>query len=397
MHLLSHLNKASELIQLFKGDMPLANFLKQYFAVNKKHGSKDRKVISHLCYSYFRLGNCLTECSVELQIKVSVFLCTNINSKYQSLFDTNWLNNWHFELNKRIEFVKSQLPEFNISNLFPLNHLLNNQLNAEQFISSHFNQPDLFVRVRPGYSKVVITKLQNASLPFKVITEDCISLPNNTKLDTVLIMNKEVVVQDYSSQQIAQYLKLIKTKWVLNNSNNKVFSVWDCCSASGGKAILVKDTFSNIQLTVSDIRETILHNLKKRFYEAGINNYHSFIADLTQEVRVNKRFDLIICDAPCSGSGTWRRTPEQIRLFSMDKLNYYSNLQKKIINQAIKHLAPNGYFLYITCSVYKNENEEIVNYIQTNTNLKLLQSNILCGFTNNADTMFAALFVVGNH
>lgn len=397
MHLLSHLNKASELIKLFKGDMPLANYLKQHFKTNKKHGSNDRKVISHLCYSYFRLGNCLTERNVELRIKVSVFLSTNIKNKYESLFDTNWLNNWHFELSNRIEFVKSQIPDFNIANFFPLNHLISKQINTEQFINSHFNQPDLFIRVRPGYNKIVITKLQKALLPFKVITEDCISLPNNTKLDTVLILNKEVVVQDYSSQQIAQYLKLIKTKLELNKSNNKALSVWDCCSASGGKAILVKDFFNNIQLTVSDIRETILHNLNKRFYQAGIINYHSFIADLTKEVRLNKTFDLIICDAPCSGSGTWRRTPEQIHLFTMDKLKYYSNLQKKIVNQAIKHVAPNGYFLYITCSVYENENEEIVNYIQTNTNLQLLQSNILSGFTNNADTMFAALFVDSNN
>jgi 16S rRNA (cytosine967-C5)-methyltransferase len=47
-------------------------------------------------------------------------------------------------------------------------------------------------------------------------------------------------------------------------------AVWDCCAASGGKSILVKDTLNSIQLTVSDIRQSILNNLQQRFAVAGI-------------------------------------------------------------------------------------------------------------------------------
>src|SRR5690606_27157702 len=105
-------------------------------------------------------------------------------------------------------------------------------------------------------------------------------------------------------------------------------SVWDCCAASGGKSILAKDILKNIQLTVSDIRKSILINLEKRFASAGIKAYTAKVADLTDPsfshspLAPSERFsragthhsafDLIICDAPCSGSGTWARTPEQL-------------------------------------------------------------------------------------
>lgn len=397
MHLTSHINKATELIKLYQGNVPLSIFLKQYFAVNKKHGSKDRKVISHLCYGYFRLGNCLQKLSIEERMKASIFLCNNEKDGYESLFDSYWLSNWHFELSMRITFIKSQIPEFAISDMFPLNHLVSSQINTDQFFASHFTQPDLFIRIRPDYFETVITKLQNVSLPYKRITDDCISLPNNSKIDSILLLNKEAVVQDYSSQQIAQYFKLIYSKTEFNSSNHKMMSIWDCCSASGGKSILAKDIFNKIHLTVSDIRESIIHNLKKRFYEAGIKNYTSFIIDLSKEVNLSRKYDLIICDAPCSGSGTWGRTPEQLLGVTINKLNYYANLQKKIVLQALKQLTPNGYFLYITCSVYQNENEEIINYIQSNTNLQLLKSEIICGYNHHADTMFAALFMNNNN
>ena len=67
---------------------------------------------------------------------------------------------------------------------------------------------------------------------------------------------------------------------------------WDCCAASGGKSILLKDKFPRVQLTVSDIRETILRNLRQRFQRAGIKDYHAFVADLSKpSFLIIKKFD----------------------------------------------------------------------------------------------------------
>jgi 16S rRNA (cytosine967-C5)-methyltransferase len=169
--------------------------------------------------------------------------------------------------------------------------------------------------------------------------------------------------------------------------------VWDCCAGSGGKSILAVDVLKDIDLTVSDIRPSIITNLKRRFEEAAIKNYTAVIADLTnlKSEIPRQKFDLIICDAPCTGSGTWSRTPEQLYFFDKEKIAYYSNLQKKIVTNTIPHLAKDGFFLYITCSVFKKENEEVVEFIQNNSKLQLVKQEVLTGYDKKADTMFTTL------
>lgn len=158
---------------------------------------------------------------------------------------------------------------------------------------------------------------------------------------------------------------------------------------------MLYDFYANIELTVSDLRDSILNNLKKRFSQAGIKRYESFVKDLTATHSPfsthHSRFDLIICDAPCSGSGTWGRTPEQLIYFEKNKIDYYASVQEKIVSNVCNHLKAGGYLLYITCSVFKKENEDVVNYMRQNLKLELIQGKLLKGYHLNADTMFAAL------
>jgi 16S rRNA (cytosine967-C5)-methyltransferase len=219
-------------------------------------------------------------------------------------------------------------------------------------------------------------------------------LPNSFKAEKIFEINKEVVIQDYNSQQLAGFLEGAR------RGRQTRVSVWDCCAASGGKSIMAYDVNPNIELTVSDIRESILVNLKKRFAEAGIKKYKSFVADLagkskTQNLpagRQGLKSDMIICDAPCTGSGTWSRIPEQLFYFEHTKIEQLSNLQQKIVSNIIPSLQQEGYLLYITCSVFKKENEEIVEFIKREFSLKLIRMEILKGYDIKADTMFAALF-----
>jgi len=175
-------------------------------------------------------------------------------------------------------------------------------------------------------------------------------------------------------------------------------SVWDCCAGSGGKSILAYDTFPKMKLTVTDVRPSIIHNLRKRFQNAGINHYRANVIDITSTVgkapplRNGADFDLIICDAPCTGSGTWSRTPEQLFFFTENKIDDYAVLQRKMVSNVIPFLKAGGYFLYITCSVFRKENEEIVAFIKSKFHLQLVKMELLKGYNKKADTMFAALF-----
>ncbi|MFZ1452381.1 MAG: Fmu (Sun) domain-containing protein, partial [Ferruginibacter sp.] len=218
---------------------------------------------------------------------------------------------------------------------------------------------------------------------------DCLALPNSTRVDTILETDKEVVVQDLNSQQVLNFLKDPAS------STRHPVSIWDCCAASGGKSILAYDILNGqIELTVSDIRESILSNLKNRFETAGIKNYKSFIADLTIDdcLLPIAHCPLIICDAPCTGSGTWSRTPEQLYYLKRKTIDVYVAMQQQIVSHVIPYLQKDSIFIYITCSVFKNENEDMVNFIKEKFHLQLLQMELLKGYDKKADSMFTAVF-----
>lgn len=86
------------------------------------------------------------------------------------------------------------------------------------------------------------------------------------------------------------------------------------------------------------------------------------------------------------------RTPEQLAFFEESKIAEYSALQKSIAKNAAAYLKPQGMFIYITCSVFEKENEEVVNFLKQQTSLKLSFSNYLPGYQCKADTLFVAVF-----
>lgn len=379
----SYLNTAKKIIETYRGEVPFAVFIKKYFSSNKKYGSKDRKQISTLCYNFFRLGKALPQLPVEEKIIVAVFLCEEAASDFLQFHKPEW----NEIITKPLE-EKLTITNVDIAAVFPYGSELSAGIESAPFNKSFFYQPDLFLRIRPGKKNRVLKKLQDAGLPFELHADDCIALPNASKIDTIVQVDDEVVIQDYNSQKVLDVLKDDKPQ-------TENLQVWDCCAASGGKSILAYDILQGkIDLTVSDIRESILFNLKKRFETAGIKNYHTFIVNLASEncqlPTVNCQ--LLICDAPCTGSGTWSRTPEQLYYFKSKKIDEYSLLQQKIVSNAIPQLQPGGLFIYITCSVFKKENEEIVNYIKEKFNLQLIKMESLKGYDKKADSMFAAAF-----
>ncbi len=385
MRFQSYLNSAVTLLRSYNSNEPFHLYLKKYFSSNKKYGSRDRKQITSLCYNYFRLGNAGKDVSIEERIVLATFLCENRSTEFLNAIKPEWNDAIELSLQEKLSVVS---PQFSLQNLFPFKDELSEGIDAEKFNASFLIQPDLFLRIRPGNNKRVIGKLSGAGIGYKLISETCVALPNASKVDTVIELDKEAVVQDYNSQKVADFIQLPTIKNKLNTS------VWDCCAASGGKSIMAYDVNPNIELTVSDKRESILENLKKRFATAGIKNYQSFIADLSTSdwQQETKKFDLVICDAPCTGSGTWARTPEQLFYFKKNSIEKYALLQKLILENVIPHIKSGGHLLYITCSVFKKENEDVVKYVEEKFTLQLKEMKISEGYEMRSDTMFAALF-----
>jgi 16S rRNA (cytosine967-C5)-methyltransferase len=387
----SYLNSAKTIIDSYRGDVPFAVFLKKYFNANKKYGGKDRKQIATLCYNFYRLGKAVPHLPAEEKVIVAVFICEITSSDFLQFHKPEWN-----EIITKPIAEKIQIAGFIAEDVFPWAEELSNGIDAELFRYSFFKQPDLFLRIRPGNKETVVKKLQDAGIAFSMLPDDCLALPNSTKVDNILETDKEVVVQDLNSQRVLNFLKdpASNILYPVSSIRHPV-SVWDCCAASGGKSILAYDILNGqVELTVSDIRESILSNLKSRFETAGIKNYKSFIADLTIdncELPI-AHCPLIICDAPCTGSGTWSRTPEQLYYLKRKTIDVYVAMQQQIVSNVITHLQPGGTFIYITCSVFKNENEDMVNFIKEKFHLQLMQMELLKGYDKKADSMFTAVF-----
>ncbi len=382
----SYLNSAIKIIESYSAGEPFSLFLKKYFSANKKYGSKDRKQIAALCYNFYRLGKAMPGAAVDEKIMMATFLCERSNNEFLAFHRPEWNKLIDKPLIKKLASV-----DIDIEKIFPWAAELSTGINFHQYASSFLFQPDLFLRIRPGKKNTVIQKLQDAGLNFTLPYDDCIALLNSSKLDTVIELNNEAVVQDMNSQKVLDVLK--ERNYV---DPNETLTVWDCCAASGGKSILAYDILNGkIELTVSDIREGIIANLKKRFSAAGIKKYATFVADL-QASNLKPQtlnFKLIICDAPCTGSGTWSRTPEQLYFFEEEMIAAYADRQRKIVNHVIPQLQVGGMFIYITCSVFKKENEEMVDFIKEKFHLQLLQVELLQGYDKKADTMFTAAFI----
>ncbi|UKJ08914.1 RsmB/NOP family class I SAM-dependent RNA methyltransferase [Solitalea lacus] len=383
----NQLRIAASIIEEYAFEMPLSRFLANFFRKNKQMGSKDRKMASDLVYSYFRLGQSLANRSIDERILVAQFLCkssfTPLLDQLQPVFNQKI----ELSLNEKFEYLKELYPEFNANLIFPFQDKLSERINKEEFCLSHLNQPRLFIRVREGKSEMVKSKLQELEISFEPLSETCLSFKNTTKLDHLFegVIPRPFEIQDYSSQHTAVYFK------PLNGEN-----WWDCCAASGGKSLMLHEQEPGVKLLVSDIRESILANLDERFTAAGIRGYHKKELDLTKNLDpylLNREFDGIILDAPCSGSGTWGRTPEMISTFDPNKIEWFSSLQKRIATNVVKWLKPGKPLIYITCSAFQKENEEVMNFICTELGFECERFEVLKGYENAADTMFVARLI----
>src|SRR5450432_926636 len=384
------LRYAVRILSAYAGEIPLHSFLKNFFRENPQMGSRDRKQVSEMCYCYFRLGHALKNISKGERILCGIFLSNHNKEQILEHLRPEWHDQVEKTLEEKLEIVRSKYPEFDPMEIFPWKNLLSAGIDHRAFCLSFLEKPLLFIRIRPGQEQVLTAKLAlhnielrdadpDAVLPFKTY-----SFAGGTKLDDVFLLNREAVVQDLSSQRTAIYLK---------PDAKKEFEAWDCCAGSGGKSILLADLYPGCRLAVSDIRESILKNLSARFQEAGIEPAYLFSADLTDQNDIPRQsFNFIVADLPCTGSGTWSRTPEALYYFNPEMISSYRQRQERILLNIIGRLKSDAVLVYITCSVFADENERISAKLLSYGNMKLEQQELIGGYESGADSMYVARF-----
>lgn len=131
---------------------------------------------------------------------------------------------------------------------------------------------------------------------------------------------------------------------------------WDACAGGGGKTLLLAETADSVLAT--DVREKALAELRRRADRAGFTNITTQVWDGQSDLAGN--FDGVLVDAPCTGSGTWRRNPAARWSLTPEELNAATHRQAQLLRAATAGVKPGGVLVYATCSLFDRENRQIV-------------------------------------
>lgn len=139
-------------------------------------------------------------------------------------------------------------------------------------------------------------------------------------------------------------------------------TVVDYCAGGGGKTIGLGAALEGQgRLIASDVVNKRLENIRPRLERAGIDAELRLIGQNGGGMEdLNGAADLVFVDAPCSGSGTWRRRPEDAWRLTTEEVERLHALQVRILGQAAKLVKPGGRLVYVTCSMLSRENEASV-------------------------------------
>jgi len=159
----------------------------------------------------------------------------------------------------------------------------------------------------------------------------------------------DLIIQDEASQLVA----------ALVGHGSRIL---DCCAAPGGKTLAIADRNPDATITAVELhahRARLLQELLLRHQENSAGRIEMLVADARQ-LPVSRSFDRVLADVPCSGTGTLARNPEiKWRLTSADLTDLQAR-QIAILRSALAHVAPRGHLIYSTCSLEKEENEDVI-------------------------------------
>ncbi len=148
---------------------------------------------------------------------------------------------------------------------------------------------------------------------------------------------------------------------VLLLSPKKNEKILDLCCAPGGKSSYIQELTGNkARLWLNDISQKKRVLIKQNFKRLGLT-FEKLTFQEAQKYQDFIEFDKILIDAPCTGSGNFRRHPESRWNKSEEMISELTKLQLSILRRAAVYVKKNGYIVYSTCSIFKDENSAIVN------------------------------------
>ena len=174
------------------------------------------------------------------------------------------------------------------------------------------------------------------------------AMQGTTNSRSALLENQaQVQIQEEGSQLVAELL-------------GQGARILDCCAAPGGKTAVLMQNNPGAQLLVCDVHSIRLAGMRRRLAISHPAARVEFCSADAAALKGVGPFDRILCDVPCSGTGTLARNPEIRHRLQPADLTRQAERQRAILANALRLLAPGGRLLYSTCSLEPEENQEVV-------------------------------------
>ena len=370
---------------LFARHLPCDRVLSDFFRTEKKCGSKDRAFISKIIFAILRHWGTIRVLLPQARIEelergqVSMnyrdtgalfaiaLLLDNARDDAQTIcqlsdislgdeyFSTSCgIENWAKLLNANFDDVTSAIPiPLWAKDLIPIEE-------QNPYFEKLKTRPPLWLRVAGNKDKV-IAELKSANVEFQCHNqiENAIAVYGTLNLRNLTTFNNgEFEIQDLASQCIGLL------------TGAKPGERWfDPCAGAGGKSLQLAALMERKGRILSgDIREKALEELKLRARRANYPNISTKVHD-GGPWKGKHQFDGVLVDAPCSGSGVWRRNPGNQWILTKEDVDNYAKTQLQVLENFALAVAPGKTLVYATCSVFTQENEDVVaKFLERNTN-----------------------------
>lgn len=282
-----------------------------------------------------------------------------------------------------LDIQKDYSLKYNIPNWIITKLKKQSKENYLQILNGFNHHPAFGLRVnkRKINQDEYLLKLDEVNIEYKLIQNKiCLVKPINIT-ELPFFNDGFISIQDVAAQSSIEILTKyqVPAKYVL-----------DACAAPGGKTCQLLENI-NCEVVALDVNENRLNkvsdNLKRLNLEAQLK-----LGNAMNKLWWNKKlFDLIIADVPCSASGTLKRNPDiKINRRESDIVNFVET-QRNIVINLWDMLDTNGFMLYITCSIFKEENQDNIEWFKSNLNDFELIEQFQIIPTEYNDSLFYAL------
>jgi len=231
---------------------------------------------------------------------------------------------------------------------------------------------DLRVNSLKAVHKTVLDKLKDIGAVATKLSPMGVRIAAGSKLDRLpniqsdpVFLMGEVEIQDEGSQIVS-----------LLTDPKPGEKVLDYCAGGGGKTLALAADMDNAgKIYAYDIDKRRLAPLYARAQRAGATNIEIVQPPQGNLSKLRGSIDRVLVDAPCTGSGTWRRKPDAKWRLSLSTLELRMSEQKAVLEQAKQYVRPDGLLVYVTCSVFAEENEgQVYGFLEDNKDFELLSA-----------------------